>query len=438
MNPKTLRIVFMGTPEFAVPSLRRLVAEGYNVVGAVTVPDKPAGRGRHLRESDVKIAARELGVPVLQPEKFRDPAFLDALQALQPDLGIVIAFKMLPEVVWAMPRLGTFNLHASLLPEYRGAAPINWAIINGERETGITTFLLNHEIDKGAILAQERVAIAPEDNVGTLYERLMLLGAELVTATVDRIAAGDCTPAEQMHFDESRLHPAPKIFKEDCRIDWRQPGERIVNLVRGLSPYPAAWTPIFKSLCTTTHIRPFEEYPLLTAPTPEDIRKALTAHRVLCLGTPCENGKLTAPSLSVETLATLADYVLVEADGSRQLPLKAHEAHEPVIPAVSRQVICVVGASGFGKPIRESVHRLERFCALTGAAASDPVTPEQAAKAILAERLCDTMFLNQIDTETQRPLADRFAAALGGSGLRIAAGSLRAGSGWLYPDIRKI
>ena len=206
MNPKTLRIVFMGTPEFAVPSLRRLVAEGYNVVGAVTVPDKPAGRGRHLRESDVKIAARELGVPVLQPEKFRDPAFLDALQALQPDLGIVIAFKMLPEVVWAMPRLGTFNLHASLLPEYRGAAPINWAIINGERETGITTFLLNHEIDKGAILAQERVAIAPEDNVGTLYERLMLLGAELVTATVDRIAAGDCTPAEQMHFDESRLH----------------------------------------------------------------------------------------------------------------------------------------------------------------------------------------------------------------------------------------
>ena len=246
MNPKTLRIVFMGTPEFAVPSLRRLVAEGYNVVGAVTVPDKPAGRGRHLRESDVKIAARELGVPVLQPEKFRDPAFLDALQALQPDLGIVIAFKMLPEVVWAMPRLGTFNLHASLLPEYRGAAPINWAIINGERETGITTFLLNHEIDKGAILAQERVAIAPEDNVGTLYERLMLLGAELVTATVDRIAAGDCTPAEQMHFDESRLHPAPKIFKEDCRIDWRQPGERIVNLVRGLSPYPTAWTPIFK------------------------------------------------------------------------------------------------------------------------------------------------------------------------------------------------
>ena len=246
MNPKTLRIVFMGTPEFAVPSLRRLVVVDHNVLGSATAPAQPSAPGRRLRESDVEIAARELGVPVLQPEKFRDPAFLDALQALQPDLGIVIAFKMLPEVVWAMPRLGTFNLHASLLPEYRGAAPINWAIINGERETGITTFLLNHEIVKGAVLAQERVAIAPEDNVGTLYERLMLLGAELVTATVDRIAAGDCTPAEQMHFDESRLHPAPKIFKEDCRIDWRQPGERIVNLVRGLSPYPTAWTPIFK------------------------------------------------------------------------------------------------------------------------------------------------------------------------------------------------
>lgn len=247
MDSKALRIVFMGTPEFAVPSLRRLVAEGYNVVGAVTVPDKPAGRGQKLRESDVKIAARELGLPVLQPEKFRDPAFLDALQALQPDLGVVIAFKMLPEVVWAMPRLGTFNLHASLLPQYRGAAPINWAIIDGERETGVTTFLLNHEIDKGAIIAQERVEIRPEDNVGTLYDRLMLLGAELVTATVDRIAAGDYTPVEQLHFDESRLRPAPKIFKEDCRIDWSQEGRRIVDFVRGLSPYPAAWTPMYRA-----------------------------------------------------------------------------------------------------------------------------------------------------------------------------------------------
>ena len=244
---KSLRIVYMGTPDFAVEALSKLVEGGYNIVGVITMPDKPVGRHQtELQQSPVKKYALEHGLKVLQPEKLKDEAFLEELRSLQADLQIVVAFRMLPEVVWAMPRFGTFNLHAALLPQYRGAAPINWAIINGERETGITTFLLNHEIDKGAILAQERVAIAPEDNVGTLYERLMLLGAELVTATVDRIAAGDCTPAEQMHFDENRLHPAPKIFKEDCRIDWRQPGERIVNLVRGLSPYPAAWTPIFK------------------------------------------------------------------------------------------------------------------------------------------------------------------------------------------------
>ena len=238
MNPKELRIVFMGTPEFAVPSLRALVAGGYNVVAVVTTPDKPAGRGQKLHQSEVKLAALELGLPVLQPEKLKAP--------LKPDLGIVIAFRMLPEVIWAMPRLGTFNLHASLLPQYRGAAPINWAVINGETETGVTTFLLNHEIDKGAIIAQVRVPILPKDNVGTMYDKLMHTGTALVTETVDRIAAGDIQPMEQTGIDESRLHPAPKIFKEDCRIDWRQPGERIVNLVRGLSPYPAAWTPIFK------------------------------------------------------------------------------------------------------------------------------------------------------------------------------------------------
>ena len=172
----------MGTPEFAVPSLRALVRSGYNVVGVVTTPDKPAGRGQKLHESDVKIAARELGLPILQPEKLRDPAFVSTMEELRPDLGIVIAFRMLPEVVWAMPRLGTFNLHASLLPQYRGAAPINWAIINGESKTGVTTFLLNHEIDKGAILGQVEMPIQPEDNVGTLYDRLMTVGADLVVA----------------------------------------------------------------------------------------------------------------------------------------------------------------------------------------------------------------------------------------------------------------
>ena len=235
----------MGTPEFAVASLRRLVEEGYNIVAVVTTPDKPAGRGQKLHESDVKVAARELGLPILQPERLRDEAFVEAMRALEPDLGIVIAFRMLPEVIWAMPRLGTFNLHASLLPEYRGAAPINWAVINGERETGITTFLLNHEIDKGAIIGQKREPITEDDTVGTMYDKLMRSGCDLVVETVERVAAGNYEAREQMHIDEATLKPAPKIFKDDCRIDWSWEGRRIVNFVRGLSPYPAAWTPMY-------------------------------------------------------------------------------------------------------------------------------------------------------------------------------------------------
>lgn len=241
MQAKDLRIVFMGTPEFAVASLKRLVADGYNVVAVVTTPDKPAGRGQKIHESDVKVAARELGLPILQPEKLKDPEFVEAMRTLQPDLGIVIAFRMLPEVIWAMPRLGTFNLHASLLPQYRGAAPINWAIINGETESGITTFLLNHEIDKGAIVGQQRMPILAEDNVGTLYDKLMTAGCDLVVQTVDKIAEGNFTAIEQSDYDESTLKPAPKIFKDDCHIDWTWDGERIVNFIRGLSPYPAAW-----------------------------------------------------------------------------------------------------------------------------------------------------------------------------------------------------
>lgn len=246
MNSKQLRIVFMGTPEFAATSLRKLVEEGYNIVAVVTTPDKPAGRGQKLHKSDVKVMAEELGLPILQPEKLRDEEFLASLRALEPDLGVVIAFRMLPEVVWAMPKLGTFNLHASLLPEYRGAAPINWAIINGDTRTGVTTFLLNHEIDKGAIIEQREVDILAEDNIGTLYDKLMYVGAELVTLTVDKLASGDYTTTEQMHIDENTLRPAPKIFKDDCRIDWTKSTESIHNLVRGLSPYPAAWTPLYK------------------------------------------------------------------------------------------------------------------------------------------------------------------------------------------------
>lgn len=246
MNSKQLRIVFMGTPEFAATSLRKLVEEGYNIVAVVTTPDKPAGRGQKLHKSDVKVVAEELGLPILQPEKLRDEEFLASLRALEPDLGVVIAFRMLPELVWAMPKLGTFNLHASLLPEYRGAAPINWAIINGDTRTGVTTFLLNHEIDKGAIIEQREVDILAEDNIGTLYDKLMYVGAELVTLTVDKLASGDYTTTEQMHIDENTLRPAPKIFKDDCRIDWTKSTDSIHNLVRGLSPYPAAWTPLFK------------------------------------------------------------------------------------------------------------------------------------------------------------------------------------------------
>ena len=245
MEPKSLRIVFMGTPEFASTSLRRLVEEGYNVVAVVTTPDKPAGRGQKMHQSDVKLTALELGLPILQPERLRDEAFLESLKELNPDLGVVIAFRMLPEVVWAMPKFGTFNLHASLLPEYRGAAPINWAIINGEKRTGVTTFLLNHEIDKGAIIEQESIDILPDDNIGSLYDKLMNIGSALVTRTVDKIAEGNYTTVEQMHIDESALKPAPKIFKEDCRIDWSKGAESIHNLVRGLSPYPAAWSPLF-------------------------------------------------------------------------------------------------------------------------------------------------------------------------------------------------
>ncbi len=240
-DAKSLRIVFMGTPEFAVPSLRALVSDGYNVVGVVTAPDRASGRGQKITMSSVKVAALELGIAVLQPEKLRDEEFIAQLRALKPDLGIVIAFRMLPEVVWAMPSLGTFNLHASLLPQYRGAAPINWAIINGEQKTGITTFFLNHEIDKGAIIAQREVEIGAEDSVGTLYERLMMLGSKLVVQSVESIAKGDISPISQMHIDEATLRSAPKIFKEDCQICWSQDGQTIQNFVRGLSPYPAAW-----------------------------------------------------------------------------------------------------------------------------------------------------------------------------------------------------
>lgn len=246
MEAKRLRIVYMGTPDFAVAPLRRLVEEGYNIVGVVTMPDKPAGRGLHMQASAVKRYAVEAGLPVYQPEKLKDPQFVETLRSLAPDLGIVIAFRMLPEIVWAMPHLGTFNLHASLLPQYRGAAPINWAIINGEKESGVTTFLLNHEIDKGAILCQQRVAIDEDDDAGTLHDKLMNAGTDLVIETIERIASGAIAPVDQQAIEPQVVRDAPKIFKETCRIDWSASCDTVRNLVRGLSPYPAAWSELHK------------------------------------------------------------------------------------------------------------------------------------------------------------------------------------------------
>ena len=244
MQPKEIRIVFMGTPEFAVESLKALVDNGYQIVGVITGPDKPAGRGRQLTESAVKKYAVDNGLKVLQPEKLKNPEFLAELASLKADLQIVVAFRMLPEVVWNMPPLGTFNLHASLLPQYRGAAPLNWAIINGEKETGVTTFLLDQEIDTGRIIFQERIAIAENDSVGDLHDRMMVVGASLVLKTVDALAEGKIEAVDQtalMNTPETIKH-APKIFKDDCRIDWNRDTESVRNLIRGLSPYPSAWT----------------------------------------------------------------------------------------------------------------------------------------------------------------------------------------------------
>lgn len=242
MTKEDLRIVFLGTPDFAVESLRRIVDGGYNVAGVVTMPDKPAGRGHKMYHSPVKEFAEARGLHLMQPVKLKDPEFVDELRSLNADLFIVIAFRMLPEVVWTMPRLGTFNLHASLLPRYRGAAPINWAVINGDTETGVTTFFLKHEIDTGDIIAQERVEILPTDNVGDVHDRLMMLGADLTIKTIDDIIAGTLTTTPQDRLlGETEATPAPKIFKETCKIDWTAPAETIHNLVRGLSPYPAAW-----------------------------------------------------------------------------------------------------------------------------------------------------------------------------------------------------
>ena len=260
MEKKDLRIVFMGTPQFAVESLKALVENGYNVVGVITMPDKPAGRGYKLQPSPVKEYALSQNLAVLQPEKLKNEIFLQELRNLKADLQIVVAFRMLPEVVWDMPPKGTFNLHASLLPQYRGAAPINWAVINGEKETGATTFFLTHEIDTGKIIFQEKIPIKEEDDAGTVHDKLMEMGASLVLKTVDAIIGDTVKPIPQRNLiaQAEILKPAPKLFKETCRINWADPAPSIRNFVRGLSPHPAAWTELTALDKTVSPFKIFE------------------------------------------------------------------------------------------------------------------------------------------------------------------------------------
>jgi len=307
MEKKDLRIVYMGTPEFAEYSLRKLVENGYNIVGVITMPDKPIGRhGSVLQASPVKKYAVEAGIPVLQPEKLKDPSFLSELAALKADLQIVVAFRMLPEVVWNMPPMGTFNLHASLLPQYRGAAPINWAVINGDKVSGITTFFLKHDIDTGDIIHQEKVAIEPEDNAGTLHDKLMYLGADLVCRTVDDILTGNVQTRTQAELAESELRPAPKIFKETCRIEWNQPSARVNDFIRGLSPYPAAWT-------------------VLTSPEGRQTDFKIFQASVVP-GTPSEPGLVRSDGRSFIHISTLDGWISlheVQLAGKKRMPVNA-------------------------------------------------------------------------------------------------------------------
>lgn len=254
MEKKDLRIVYMGTPEFAVAPLKALVEGAFNVVAVVTMPDKPAGRGMKMQSSPVKLYAEQQNIPVLQPEKLKDEAFLEALRCYKADLQIVVAFRMLPVVVWDMPPMGTFNLHASLLPNYRGAAPIHWAVMNGETETGVSTFFLQHEIDTGDLLLQETISIGPEDTTGIVHDKLMDLGAEVVCQTVDALLAGTVHPIPQ---PEGVVKLAPKLFKDNTRIDWTRTSTQLHDFIRGLSPFPAAWTEMHDKEGTVIGVKVF-------------------------------------------------------------------------------------------------------------------------------------------------------------------------------------
>ena len=296
----------MGTPDFAVEGLKALVEGGYNIVGVVTMPDKPMGRHQDtLQPSPVKVYAQEHGLKIMQPVKLKDPEFVEELRSLRADLHIVVAFRMLPEIVWSMPKYGTFNAHASLLPKYRGAAPINWAVINGETETGITTFLLKHEIDTGDIIDQVRIPIADTDNVEIVHDKLMELSGKLVTKTVDSIIDGTFTTTPQDEWlkdgaKEDSFAPAPKIFRETCRIDWNQPTKKIYDFIRGLSPYPAAWT--------TLNGKAVKIY---------ETEKEFTAHNL-------QNGTIISDGKSTFKVATQDGYInvkVLQLEGKKRMPV---------------------------------------------------------------------------------------------------------------------
>jgi len=258
MEKKELRIVYMGTPEFAVAPLQALVEGAFNVVAVVTMPDKPAGRGMKLHASPVKIYAQEHHIPILQPEKLKDETFLNELRAYKADLQIVVAFRMLPVVVWSMPPMGTFNLHASLLPQYRGAAPIHWAVMNGETETGVSTFFLQHDIDTGDLLLQDKISIGPDDTAGLVHDKLMELGSEVVCQTVDALLAGTIRPIPQPSVE---VKLAPKLFKDNTRIDWTRTSAELHHFIRGLSPFPAAWTELYGKDGSLTSVKVFVAKP---------------------------------------------------------------------------------------------------------------------------------------------------------------------------------
>ena len=310
-----LRIVYLGTPDFAVEPLRRLLENqraccecGYEVVGVVTMPDKMINkRGNQLLMSPVKQFAVAENLPILQPESLKDEAFLDALREWRADLQIVVAFRMLPESVWNMPRLGTFNLHASLLPQYRGAAPINWAIINGDKETGVTTFFLKHEIDTGDVIYRDVVAIDEKDNAGTLHDKLMIQGGDTVLRTVEAIVRGEATAVEQraMYDNECELRPAPKIFRETCRIDWGKSVSQVYDFVRGMSPYPAAWCELADAQNKEVALKVYE------------VEKELSAHNKPC-GTLLTDGK-TFVKVAVE--GGYISLVEVQLAGKKRMPV---------------------------------------------------------------------------------------------------------------------